>query len=139
VITLGTNDLARAKLFYDPVMGHLGVRCIKQSNHIVAYGLTAVLFSLERPVNQRPATAGNGIHVAFHAGHRNTVRACHEAGLANGSTDDGAPGVRTRTTRTTTPHFFAIPTVTRSRSSRLLPISPASAPRRNSIANSICK
>jgi catechol 2,3-dioxygenase-like lactoylglutathione lyase family enzyme len=102
-VSLGTNDLARAKSFYDPLMEYLGLRCIKQSNRIVAYGLTAVLFSLERPVNQRPATAGNGIHVAFHAGHRNTVRACYEAGLANGGTDDGAPGVRTQYD----PHYYA--------------------------------
>jgi catechol 2,3-dioxygenase-like lactoylglutathione lyase family enzyme len=60
-VSLGTNDLARARSFYDPLMGHLRLRCIKQSERILAYGLTEVLFSPERPVNEHPATAGNGV------------------------------------------------------------------------------
>jgi catechol 2,3-dioxygenase-like lactoylglutathione lyase family enzyme len=45
-VSLGTNDLERARQFYDPVMSRLGLRLIKESERIVAYGLTEVLFSL---------------------------------------------------------------------------------------------
>jgi catechol 2,3-dioxygenase-like lactoylglutathione lyase family enzyme len=93
-VSLGTNDLNRARRFYDPVMSRLGLRLIKQSERIVAYGLTEVLFSLELPIDGRPATPGNGTHVAFHAGHRDEVRACYMAGLDNGGKDDGAPAIR---------------------------------------------
>lgn len=93
-VSLGTNDLERAKAFYDPVMSHLGLRFIKKSERIVAYGLTECLFSLEKPVDGTSASPGNGTHVAFHAGHRKTVDACYQAGIENGGTDDGAPGVR---------------------------------------------
>lgn len=77
-------------------MERLGLRCIKQSDRIVAYGLTEVVFSLERPLDCRPAKPGNGVHVAFHAGHRDTVDACYRAGLNNGGTDDGPPGIRAK-------------------------------------------
>jgi catechol 2,3-dioxygenase-like lactoylglutathione lyase family enzyme len=56
--------------------------------------VTEVLFSLERPVDGLAAQPGNGTHLAFHAGHRNTVDACYMAGLANGGRDDGAPRIR---------------------------------------------
>jgi catechol 2,3-dioxygenase-like lactoylglutathione lyase family enzyme len=93
-VSLGTNDLQRARAFYDAVMPILGLRFIKQSDRIIAYGLTDVLFSLERPADGGPATPGNGTHVAFRAGHPKTVRAFHEAGLAHGGKDAGAPGIR---------------------------------------------
>lgn len=93
-VSLGTNDLDRARAFYDPLMAHLGLRPIKRSERIVGYGLTEVVFSLEKPLDGKAATVGNGTHVAFHAGHRNTIDACYQAALANGGTDEGAPGIR---------------------------------------------
>jgi len=93
-VSLGTNDLQRARAFYDPVMAELGLRFIKQSERIIAYGLTDVMFSLECPVDGLPASPGNGTHVAFHAGHRNVVEAAYRAALAHGGTDEGAPGIR---------------------------------------------
>ena len=93
-VSLGTNNLQVAKAFYDPLMAELGLRLIKESERIIAYGLTETVFSIEKPVNGERAIAGNGTHVAFHAGRRQTVRACYEVGLANGGKDDGAPGIR---------------------------------------------
>ena len=88
-VSLGTNDLRRAKAFYDPLMSELGLRLIKETERIIAYGLTETVFSIERPVNGERAVAGNGAHFAFHAGRRQTVRVCHAAGLANGGKDEG--------------------------------------------------
>ena len=42
----------------------------------------------------RPATAGNGTHVAFTAPTHAAVHAFYEAALANGGQDDGPPGPR---------------------------------------------
>jgi catechol 2,3-dioxygenase-like lactoylglutathione lyase family enzyme len=75
-------------------MAQLGYRMVKQSDRILAYGLTEVLFSLERPLDGEWAAPGNGVHIAFSAGHRTVVDSCHKSGLANGGIDDGAPGVR---------------------------------------------
>jgi catechol 2,3-dioxygenase-like lactoylglutathione lyase family enzyme len=93
-VSVGTNDLMRAKAFYDPLMAELGLRLIKESERTIPYGLTETIFSVEKPVDGKPALAGNGTHVAFHAGRRNVVRACYEAALANGGKDEGAPGLR---------------------------------------------
>jgi catechol 2,3-dioxygenase-like lactoylglutathione lyase family enzyme len=93
-VSVGTNDLNRAQAFYDQVMGVIGLRRIKRSDRLVGYGLTEIIFSLERPLNGDQSCPGNGVHVAFHAGHRSAVDDFHRVGLAHGGTDDGPPGVR---------------------------------------------
>ena len=64
----------------------------------VGYGSAAheYLFALEKPVDGREATAGNGVHIAFAAAHRNVVDEFYRVALANGGTDGGAPGLRPR-------------------------------------------
>jgi catechol 2,3-dioxygenase-like lactoylglutathione lyase family enzyme len=101
-VSLGTNDLERARAFYDPLMALLGMRLLKQTERILAYGFTETIFSLERPLDGLQATAGNGTHVAFHAGNRKTVHAFYENGLAHGGENEGAPA-----TREYDPHYYA--------------------------------
>jgi hypothetical protein len=36
-VSLGSNELSRAKAFYDPIMAELGYRMLKQSDRILAY------------------------------------------------------------------------------------------------------
>jgi catechol 2,3-dioxygenase-like lactoylglutathione lyase family enzyme len=93
-VSLGTNDLKRAKSFYVPMMEHLGLRFIKNSERVLAYGLTKIVSSLEHPIDGKPTLPGNGGHEAFHAGHRKRVDACHNAGPQNGGFEDGPPGSR---------------------------------------------
>ena len=93
-VSLGTNDLKRAKNFYDPLMSLIGFRLLKLSETAAHYGASDIVFSLETPVDGRPATAGNGAHVAFQAPDRQTVRRFHETAVANGGTDEGRPGLR---------------------------------------------
>lgn len=94
-VSLGTNNIDRARRFYDPLMSLLGFRLIKQTDRMVGYGTSEVTFSLEGPFDEGPASAGNGAHVAFQAGTRGMVDAFHAAGLAHGGTDAGEPGLRT--------------------------------------------
>jgi catechol 2,3-dioxygenase-like lactoylglutathione lyase family enzyme len=49
---------------------------------------------LYTPEDGRPATWGNGTHVAFQAESRAAVAAFHAAALAAGGSDEGAPGLR---------------------------------------------
>ena len=58
------------------------------------YGASDIVFSVERPVDGLPAAPGNGIHIAFQAPDRETVRRFFESALANGGADEGAPGIR---------------------------------------------
>ncbi len=100
-VTLGTNDAARAKIFYDPVLTTIGMVCSMSDENEVGYGLAnplpgqrARFFYVTKPYLEYAATWGNGTMVAFTAPTRGAVDAFHAAGLANGGKDDGAPGLR---------------------------------------------
>lgn len=88
-VSLGTNDVARARAFYDPLMSLIGFRLIKSSDAALHYGASDIRFSLETPVDGQRASAGNGIHVAFQAPDRETVRRFHKTALKNGGADEG--------------------------------------------------
>jgi catechol 2,3-dioxygenase-like lactoylglutathione lyase family enzyme len=93
-VSVGTNDVKRAKGFYDPLMALIGFRVLKSSDRSVHYGASDIVFSLETPDNGEPAGPGNGCHIAFQAPDRETVRRFHSTALAHGGTDEGAPGIR---------------------------------------------
>ncbi|MCP3442277.1 VOC family protein [Bradyrhizobium sp. CCGUVB14] len=93
-VSIGTNDVHRARKFYDPLMTLIGFRVLKSSDRSVHYGASDIAFSLETPTNGEPASAGNGIHIAFQAPDRETVRRFHETAVTSGGSDDGAPGIR---------------------------------------------
>lgn len=93
-LSVGTNDLKRARAFYDAVMLELGMTLVNEDELSLDYGIGDFLFSVETPVNGEPASAGNGAHVAFRAPDRAMVDAFYETALAQGGVDDGAPGLR---------------------------------------------
>jgi catechol 2,3-dioxygenase-like lactoylglutathione lyase family enzyme len=93
-VSFGTNDVARARRFYDPLMDLVGLRLLKANDGGVHYGTGEILFSLVTTTNGRAASAGNGAHVAFQARDHAMVNRFHELALANGGRSDGAPGLR---------------------------------------------
>lgn len=93
-VSVGTNDVAKARAFYDAVLAELGLRCLSSSERAADYGVSTILFSIETPHDGQPASKGNGSHIAFSAGKRAIVDAFYRAALANGGTDAGPPGLR---------------------------------------------
>lgn len=93
-VSLGTDDLARATVFYDAVLPTLGCRRVMEHEGAVAYGRAYPEFWVQTPVDGREASPGNGTHVGFFAGSREAVDAFHRAALAAGGVDEGAPGPR---------------------------------------------
>ena len=94
-VTLGSNDLERARRFYAPVMATLDLTEPFQAPGMIVYGdLTGPKLFIVPPFDGQAATNGNGTHVALLAGSRAAVDAFHAAALANGGTDEGAPGLR---------------------------------------------
>ena len=93
-VSLGTNDVARSRAFYDAVLSVLGLRLLKASDGSADYGVSTVLFSLETPVDGKPASAGNGVHIAFAASGRSAVDEFHQVALQHGGIDAGPPGLR---------------------------------------------
>jgi catechol 2,3-dioxygenase-like lactoylglutathione lyase family enzyme len=99
-ITLGTNDIERARRFYEPVMTALGIAQPFPMPGALVFGeLTGPKLFVVSPFDGAPATHGNGTHAAFLAPNHATVDAFHAAALAHGGSDEGAPGLR--------PHYHA--------------------------------
>ena len=101
-VTLGTNDLARATRFYDALAAELGVGRMMESDTFIAWGKPGggAGVGLTSPFDGKPATVGNGVMVALEASDRVQVGKLHEIALANGGSDEGAPGERS-------PGFYA--------------------------------
>jgi len=94
-ITVGTNDLARARAFYDQVLASLGwTRVADLGDNGSIWGDGKPSFFALKPANGQPATVGNGVTVSFEAPNRAAVKAFHEAALSLGGPDEGAVGPR---------------------------------------------
>jgi catechol 2,3-dioxygenase-like lactoylglutathione lyase family enzyme len=95
-ISLAVTDLERARRFYDPTMAALGHIRLFSTPRAFGYGLPSDPPDKDRfALLLRPcAPAGDGVHLAFIAPSTAAVDAFHAAALANGGTDNGAPGPR---------------------------------------------
>jgi catechol 2,3-dioxygenase-like lactoylglutathione lyase family enzyme len=94
-IMIGTNDLQKAKSFYDSVLGTLGVGPATVDNHRIFYITPTGIFAVTQPINGQPATAPNGGTIGFAASSTEQADAWHAAGVANGGTTcEDPPGVR---------------------------------------------
>jgi catechol 2,3-dioxygenase-like lactoylglutathione lyase family enzyme len=104
-LTLGTNDLARAARFYDAALAPLGMIRRATEPTEVGYGLPEdrrTRLWITQPFDGKPATVGNGSMPALLAPSQEAVKAFHAAALAQGGSDEGAPGLRPHG-----PAFFA--------------------------------
>jgi catechol 2,3-dioxygenase-like lactoylglutathione lyase family enzyme len=96
-IMIGTNNLDRAKSFYDALLGTLGVGAGAVDRHRVFWRTPTGVFSVTVPINGRPATVGNGGTIGFACQSPEQVDAWRAAGVANGGTPcEDPPGVRAR-------------------------------------------
>ena len=94
-VMIGTNDLDRAKKFYDATLGALGVGPAVVDGHRIFYITPKGVFSVSKPIDGKPATAANGGTIGFAAASSQQADAWHAAGVANGGkTCEDPPGVR---------------------------------------------
>ncbi|MEY2883660.1 MAG: hypothetical protein RL490_1384 [Pseudomonadota bacterium] len=94
-IMIGTNDLPRAKAFYDALLGSLGVPPAHVDGHRIFYMTPTGIFSVSVPIDGQPATVGNGSTIGFACASPEQTDAWHAAGLAAGGTAcEDPPGVR---------------------------------------------
>lgn len=92
---IGTNNLERAKVFYDAVLGTLGVPPSVVDRHRIFYRTPTGIFSVSKAINGEPATVGNGSTIGFACNSPAQADAWHAAGLAHGGTNcEDPPGVR---------------------------------------------
>ncbi len=94
-VMIGTNNLDRAKAFYDAVLGTLGVPAGAVDRHRIFWRTKTGVFSASLPIDGQSATIGNGSTVGFACTSPEQVQAWHAAGLAHGGTTcEEPPGPR---------------------------------------------
>ena len=94
-VMIGTNDLDRAKKFYDAVLGTLGIKPAMVDGNRIFYISPQGMFSVSKPIDGKPATHANGGTVGFAASSPAQADAWHAAGVVNGGTTcEDPPGVR---------------------------------------------
>ncbi len=100
-VTVGVNDIALAKRFYNALLPALGY-ALEEGPEGLSYALPVEPgqsplypeFYVKPPFDGRPASNGNGTMVAFEARSQQDVRDLHAAALAAGGSDEGQPGFR---------------------------------------------
>ena len=102
-VTVGADDIALAKRFYSAFLPALDYELTESAAGISCAlpeqpGQSAALpeFYIKPTFDGRPASAGNGVMIAFQARNQKQVRELHSAALAAGGTDEGQPGFRDR-------------------------------------------
>ncbi len=95
-VTLGTNDLEKAAKFYDAIAGEMGVGRTMEFDHFIAWGEMGGASSIQatKPADGQAASVGNGVMVGLEARDTDQVQRIYDIALANGGSDEGAPGPR---------------------------------------------
>ncbi|MBV5270048.1 MAG: VOC family protein [Afipia sp.] len=94
-VMIGTNDLDRAKTFYDKLLGTLGVLPAIVDRHRIFYRTKTGTFSVSKPIDGKPATPANGGTIGFSAASEEEAMNWHTVGVANGAaTCEDPPGIR---------------------------------------------
>ena len=90
----GTNDLERARRFYDAIAEILGAKRVTDTPKVIGYkGPAGGLFLVGTPFAGY-ATVGNGTQLGFSVESPAIVDALHAKALELGGKDEGTPGLR---------------------------------------------
>ena len=99
-VMVGSNDIARARRFYDAVLGVLGAgEPMRNQNKTgqtrLFYRHDGGTFCVSEPLNGEPATFANGGTVGFKCASPEQVQRFHDAAVAHGGTSiEEPPGLR---------------------------------------------
>ena len=91
-VMIGSNDLARARLFYDATFAALGGGPgATDARGRLIYAHAGGRLMVTTPIDGNPATAANGGTIGIAAASRDQVLAWHRAGIAQGGTAIESP------------------------------------------------
>ena len=95
-VMVGSNDIARSKIFYDALFGALGGKAgVQDAKGRLIYVHNGALLLVGKPIDGEPATHANGGTIGFTMTGPEQADAWHKAGVANGGTSvEDPPGVR---------------------------------------------
>lgn len=95
-VMIGSNDLKRAKSFYDATFAALGGKTGEvDARGRLVYAHEGSRLMITKPIDGRPATAANGGTIGIAAASPEHVQAWHAAGTAHGGTAiESSPAMR---------------------------------------------
>lgn len=99
-VMIGSNDIQKAKSFYDAVLGVLGAGApIEHKNDTgqtrLFYIHNGSNFSVSEPINGEPVNSANGSTIGFVCGSPEQVKELHDVAVANGGVSvEDPPGLR---------------------------------------------
>jgi len=95
-VMLGSNDVTRARAFYDAVLPVIGGKLVAEyMPHAFCYELRGGgRIWVATPYDQAEAQPGNGNMVGLSCGSRTEVERAHDTSLAVGGVNEGDPGPR---------------------------------------------
>ena len=96
-VVLGTNDLPRAKAFYDTLLAEMGVSRLMEfggRGYGWAASMEQPMLCIMTPYDGQPATVGNGVMAGISVASRDLVDRMHAKAMELGGADEGAPGLR---------------------------------------------
>ena len=95
-IMIGSNDIAKSKMFYDAIIGSTGGKPgVEDAKGRLIYAHRGGLLLITKPIDGAPACGANGGTIGFAVENAAEADAWHKAGVAAGGTAiEDAPGVR---------------------------------------------
>ena len=95
-VMVGSNDIARSKMFYDALFGSVGGKPgVQDAKGRLIYAHNGGLFLVSKPIDGKAATHANGGTIGFAMASPEQADTWHKAGVANGGTAiEDPPGVR---------------------------------------------
>ena len=96
-LTVGSNQLDKAKAFYDALLGSIGMKPFFEhpsGGRLYSAGRSGGVFAVLGAYDGKPATVGNGMMGGFNFDTREEVDAFHAKALKLGAANDGDPGER---------------------------------------------
>ena len=94
---VGTNDLERAKQFYDALLSEAGASSFSPAERAVFWQVKdgGSIFAVFKPFDESEARAGNGCMTGFPMDTKEQVDAMYAKAMELGASDEGEPGART--------------------------------------------
>lgn len=96
-VTLGSNDLDKARGFYSALLGLIGAKEVMRFDSgftMYGSGPGKPAICITKPFDKKAATVGNGSMIALLVESRAKVDEMHAKALVLGGTCEGKPGLR---------------------------------------------
>ena len=101
-VTVGVSDLERAKTFWCELLSELGFDYVVGNERVslIGKGQDSPMIGVCLPWDGEACSPGNGNMISINVENNQMVDKLHAKAIALGATDEGAPGVRVRTSST---------------------------------------